>query len=163
MLQAKAFWDFSLALYSDKSVEQQCLLLQNRYDLNVNILLLCCFLDRCELRLSNSNIASMLNKISDNQERLRAFREKRLAKKNTSAYPTLLEQELDIEKQQQTMLIDELNSLNLTSGITDNIHAYIRYVFSDTCDELQNDLERFLQAINKRLTTLTKQKTSPLS
>ncbi len=37
-------WDFSLALYNEKPVQNACLALQDRHDIDVNILLFCCWL-----------------------------------------------------------------------------------------------------------------------
>jgi uncharacterized protein (TIGR02444 family) len=39
-----AFWSYSLALYGRPGVERACLELQRRHDLDVNLLLLCCWL-----------------------------------------------------------------------------------------------------------------------
>ena len=37
------FWRFSLAVYRQDSVQQECLNLQDRYDIDVNLILLCAF------------------------------------------------------------------------------------------------------------------------
>ena len=37
------FWDFSLAVYGRDGVEAACLALQDRHDLDVNLLLFCCW------------------------------------------------------------------------------------------------------------------------
>jgi uncharacterized protein (TIGR02444 family) len=41
---AEPFWDYSLALYRRPGVEDACLELQRRHGLDVNLLLLCCWL-----------------------------------------------------------------------------------------------------------------------
>jgi uncharacterized protein (TIGR02444 family) len=41
---ANPFWDYALALYRRIGVEHACLELQNRHDLDVNLVLLCCWL-----------------------------------------------------------------------------------------------------------------------
>lgn len=38
------FWTFSLAVYADAAVQRECLDLQNRHDINVNLLLFCAFI-----------------------------------------------------------------------------------------------------------------------
>lgn len=43
---AEAFWQFSLRLYGRPGVAELCLLLQDGYRANVNLLLLCCWLNR---------------------------------------------------------------------------------------------------------------------
>jgi uncharacterized protein (TIGR02444 family) len=40
------FWDFSLQVYGGAGVAPACLALQDRYDLDVNLLLLCCWIGR---------------------------------------------------------------------------------------------------------------------
>jgi uncharacterized protein (TIGR02444 family) len=37
------FWNFSLAVYGDNGVQQECLDLQQRYGININLLLFCAF------------------------------------------------------------------------------------------------------------------------
>jgi uncharacterized protein (TIGR02444 family) len=36
-------WSFSLAVYSDGSVQQECLNLQDQYGIDVNVLLFCAY------------------------------------------------------------------------------------------------------------------------
>ncbi|HTT47658.1 MAG TPA: TIGR02444 family protein [Pseudolabrys sp.] len=38
------FWGFSLAVYSAEAVERECLVLQDQFGLDINLLLLCAFL-----------------------------------------------------------------------------------------------------------------------
>lgn len=46
------FWDFSLEVYADPATARACLDLQNRFDLDVNLLLFCLFAGRHGRRLS---------------------------------------------------------------------------------------------------------------
>src|SRR5271169_6183818 len=41
---SQAFWNFSLAVYHASEVQDQCLLLQDAFGLDVNLVLLCAFL-----------------------------------------------------------------------------------------------------------------------
>lgn len=41
---SEPFWDYSISLYQRPGVEDACLELQRRHDLDVNLLLLCCWL-----------------------------------------------------------------------------------------------------------------------
>ena len=43
-LPSHPFWEFSLSVYSEDSVKKACLDLQDRHDLNVNIILFCCWI-----------------------------------------------------------------------------------------------------------------------
>ena len=38
-----SFWDFSLTVYARENVERACLALQERHDLDINMLLFCCW------------------------------------------------------------------------------------------------------------------------
>ena len=49
---APSLWDFSLALYSAPDVESICLRLQDDFQVNINILLWCCWLEVHGIRLS---------------------------------------------------------------------------------------------------------------
>lgn len=49
---APSLWDFSLALYSAPDVESICLRLQDDFQVNVNILLWCCWLEVHGIRLT---------------------------------------------------------------------------------------------------------------
>jgi uncharacterized protein (TIGR02444 family) len=42
------FWDFSLRVYGQAGVAPACLALQDRHGLDVNVLLLCCWLGHCQ-------------------------------------------------------------------------------------------------------------------
>lgn len=44
---AEPFWDFSLRVYAGAGVAPACLALQERHGLDVNLLLLCCWLGHC--------------------------------------------------------------------------------------------------------------------
>ena len=53
------FWDFSIAIYGDRAVQEECLQLQDRFGLDVNLVLLCVFLGAVHgLALTSDDIAS---------------------------------------------------------------------------------------------------------
>jgi uncharacterized protein (TIGR02444 family) len=54
---AEPFWDYSLALYRRPHVEDACLELQRRHDLDVNLLLLCCWLGARGVGLDRAALA----------------------------------------------------------------------------------------------------------
>lgn len=55
---AEEFWAFSLALYARPDVAAACLRLQDAHALDVNLLLLCCWLARRGCRLSAADLAA---------------------------------------------------------------------------------------------------------
>lgn len=162
MLQASEFWNFSVSLYAAESVEHQCLLLQNQFNLNVNVLLLCCFLDKRKEQLSEADMPVLLDAISDNQIELAAFRERRLKNKGTVQYQSLLKEELNIEKQQQALLVDALNTLNMRQWHNTNIRVYIQSLFPVLTDQLKIEIETLIEATNKQQLELEKMEHKPL-
>jgi uncharacterized protein (TIGR02444 family) len=55
-----SLWDFSLAIYGSKAVQNACLGLQDRHGLDVNILLLCCWLASRGERIDSREIDVVL-------------------------------------------------------------------------------------------------------
>lgn len=53
------FWDFSLAVYADPATAAACLELQNRFDLDVNLLLFCVFAGCNGRRLSVDELSRL--------------------------------------------------------------------------------------------------------
>lgn len=54
------FWDFSLAVYAIEGVAPACLRLQDRHDLDVNLLLYCCWAGQCGVTFDASAMAGIL-------------------------------------------------------------------------------------------------------
>ena len=50
------FWEFSIKLYETPSVSDECLMLQDNYGINVNLLLFCAFVGRDKIALSDEDI-----------------------------------------------------------------------------------------------------------
>jgi len=55
---AEEFWAFSLDLYARPGVADACLRLQDVYGLDINLLLLCCWLERRGCRLDATELAA---------------------------------------------------------------------------------------------------------
>ena len=60
---APSLWDFSLALYSAPDVESICLRLQDDFQVNVNILLWCCWLEVRSIRLTPMRLEQACQRI----------------------------------------------------------------------------------------------------
>lgn len=151
MSQVDAFWDFSVRLYEEDRIRQQCLYLQDRYKLNVNLLLLCCFLESKGQTLSKAAVNILIEASTATQAKLTIMREDRKKQKGTSHYQSLLEQELTIEKQQQADLIRALDTLNLIQGPGNNVKTYISTAINDPEPHLTRCCEQFNAAATERI------------
>ena len=116
-LQEQQFWDFSLRLYSQSSVMETCLCLQDEYQLNVNMVLFCCFAHHLSLPLNRPFITALHQAAERTDAHIVAHRQQRKQYKQRAAinqgemfdpahYQLLKQQELALEKQQQSHLID---------------------------------------------------------
>lgn len=106
-LFADQYWHFSLALYKKGEVAKKCLLLQDEFQCNVNILLFCCFVRHKELPFSYNSIKNIELAIKQSEQQLYAHRLKRIAaKQNAPLYQALKDQELALERQQQKMIVE---------------------------------------------------------
>jgi uncharacterized protein (TIGR02444 family) len=75
-------WKFSLAVYAGEGVQDECLALQERYGVDVNLLLLCAYLGAAEgAVLSHDNIADAAQKLGDWHDIVRTLRAARRALK----------------------------------------------------------------------------------
>jgi uncharacterized protein (TIGR02444 family) len=131
MLSSDQFWSFSCAHYEQQVVKEACLELQNEYHFNVNLLLLCCYLQGQQLRLDLTHIDQCLTAIAETHEQLNQVRIIRTEIKNTNelAYQYLLKAELALEQQQQSVLIETVNQQNLSpSSVRENITVYAQYL-----------------------------------
>ena len=128
MLQAAEFWTYSLNLYAQRGVKPCCLQLQDEFKLNVNILLLCCYLNRLHILLPLKGFTALNKAIKDSDSQLRAMRKKRRKSKGTPAYRDLLQWEIQLENQQQQEIVAILNSQqlqNIQQRQSDNLQAYV--------------------------------------
>lgn len=115
-LEEQQFWDFSLCLYSKSGVMENCLCLQDEYQLNVNMVLFCCFAHHLALPLNRAFITALHQAVELTEAHIVAHRQRRKQYKQQAAinqvtmfdpeqYQLLKQQELALEKQQQRDLI----------------------------------------------------------
>lgn len=153
-LTAEQYWAFACQQYP----KHQHVLLQMQDDCacNINLLLLCWWLDSHSLQLSVNQWRLLANTVSDNEKKLLTMRAQRRQAKgvDTELYSDLLKQELTLEKDQQALIIKQLERwLPLHSG-RDNMHFYAQ-TFTNNEVILQQ-----LSELNKRyyeVTTMTKE------
>ncbi len=118
--RADDFWQFSLRVYGSPGVEAACLVLQDRYGLDVNLILYCCWAGTLGVELDNQEMTRLIN-VTDRWQKsvVRPLREVRRTLKKTvpegipsEALETLRIEiknaELRAEKLEQTMLAERL-------------------------------------------------------
>jgi uncharacterized protein (TIGR02444 family) len=109
---AEEFWAFSLALYARPGVAAACLRLQDAHALDVNLLLLCCWLARRGCRLSAAELAAAEARAAPLRTRiLDPLRAARRALKTmplagaAALYAQVKEAELAAEREEQRLLV----------------------------------------------------------
>jgi uncharacterized protein (TIGR02444 family) len=122
--KAEKFWAYSLTFYKNQRVQSCCLALQDRYRFNVNLMLLCCYLNQAKYQLDKTNIDALENNIADTESRLNLQRKIRREAKGTAEYKQQLDLELALEKVQQSELISALNSQSIIQGNLNNLMTY---------------------------------------
>ena len=130
------FWHYALQLYKQPNVSEQCLILQDKYDLNINLVLLCCFLGSTQ-----TTIKKVLPALSNNRllqdwqsQSTAAIRTVRRRVKESFAgvagqpsfYQQLLAVELSAEKIEQSLMLDIANNCQLSNSQQDSITTNIR-------------------------------------
>ena len=146
-----AFWAFSLAVYGDAAVRRECLDLQDRYSVNVNLLLLCAFVGAVHAKvLSLADIREAEEVVrgwhSQVVERLRSARRAIKSFGDDATTPIGLsgiyggtkEQELEAERLEQLML-ELWSESNLQARPKERPHVAaaenIKSLFDVCCDE----------------------------
>ncbi|PWS53525.1 TIGR02444 family protein [Pseudoalteromonas sp. meg-B1] len=129
LLNSNHFWQFACNLYSKGDMQTRLLDYQNQLGKNVNLCLLLYYLDSLNLAINQTQLSKLEQSISEfDKQALKPLRATRAYLKANQAEVTdyaairkaLLGAELKLEKQQQIILIDEVNSMNLTPCATPN-------------------------------------------
>lgn len=127
---AEGFWQFSLDTYSNSNVQKCCLALQNEAGFNINLLLLCCYLEQSNAAFAEDDISYLRNVIKNSDLAIQTHRKVRKEAKlqDENRYNSLLAQELELERQQQQQLINSIQTLRLqpTRGV--NLQVYLNNV-----------------------------------
>lgn len=109
-----SFWQFSVEFYSLEPIKQACLTLQDNFDFNVNLILLCCWLDGLCVKLSAGQLHQLKGVVKNSDKELKQHRKLRTGSKNQAdRYAALLQQELELERVQQSVLVSTLNSMEV--------------------------------------------------
>lgn len=127
-LTLERLWQFSLQYYSVREVKEACLSLQNNFNGNVNLLLLLKYLDEQQLTLQEKDWQSLIEAIARTESLVHHYRELRRKLKSNlpdTLYREALQFELQLEKQQQTDLVEVINRHEL--AINDGEVLTLRY------------------------------------
>lgn len=137
-LSAQHFWQFSIELYQHNEVQSLLLNLQDEVGLNVNLALFCAFLDSQHVYLTQNQLNQLLNAISKfNQTYTTQLRQLRMSVKSHSdsfnnykeLRQHLLNAELELEKHEQHLLIEQANQFNqFSANAHSNLQLYQSYI-----------------------------------
>jgi len=116
VFDTERFWQFSLKTYEKHGVKECCLSLQDSYGVDVNLLLLCHWLDSQEQVLSRQTLDDLIALSTNWQTKaLVPLREKRATlAKGSEAYGFALTEELKAERQEQRALLALLNLADMS-------------------------------------------------
>ncbi|MDE1265390.1 TIGR02444 family protein [Vibrio aestuarianus] len=118
-LTLERLWQFSLQYYSVREVKEACLSLQNNYHGNVNLLLLLKWLDEQQVSFAEHHWQTVQDCLSRSETLLHSYRDLRRRLKTNlpdTLYREALQFELQLEKQQQSDLVDCINALSLANN-----------------------------------------------
>ena len=125
--QADAFWQYSVDIYARTGVAETLITLQDNFGVNVNLCLLCSYIQRSGNVLQQTQLEELEQALVRTDKTLQPLRaERRDAKHpNPDCYKQLLAEELEWERQQQQDLIDALNRMSLDDGKQQVIEFYL--------------------------------------
>ncbi|MDF2179233.1 TIGR02444 family protein [Aliiglaciecola sp. CAU 1673] len=137
---AEALWAYSLECYSQH--RDNFLHLQDRYGLNVNLLLLCLYLQEQGYYLDKIMLASLCQALVPTESVLTSLRQVRKHTKalDAQAYASLKQAELALEARQQCDLLDALQSLPLQASGKGNLLSYCKTIGVEVDNALLHQL-----------------------
>lgn len=140
LINEEEFWQYSVELYQSGDNQRLFLSLQDRFDLNVNVLLSMYYLAFKNIALSPTQIAQLNESIVSENKITKAIRSQRRKLKDSekacdqSKYDELLDKELNSEKREQKAIMKYLlsqqkeNKLEVTKVV--NLDDMLRSLLS---------------------------------
>ncbi|KOO02007.1 TIGR02444 family protein [Vibrio nereis] len=119
-LTLERLWQFSLQYYSTRGVKDACLNLQNQFKGNVNLLLLLKWLDEQQVCFQDQDWLRVEECLGHSEALLHNYREirrKLKAQVSDALYREALQFELQLERQQQSDLVDCISSIELQRNL----------------------------------------------
>ena len=129
---AEEFWDWTCAVYADGEVQTLCLAMQNRFNCNVNFLLLAIWLGERHYLISKTGWRMLMKRTERLRFGVRKVRQRRRKIKLSDRvkYQELLDLELKGENLVQAKAMETLlgfnNSVLEESTVEPNLIAYVR-------------------------------------
>lgn len=120
------FWNFSVKAYTQNGADKILLRLQNDFGLDINLILLLLWLEQNSYFI-NETVFNKLLSVSNSWQttKLRPFRKKRQQARNTPIYQALKDEELELEKQEQSALIKTLQGTN-SLPYSQTLNSYLK-------------------------------------
>ena len=128
-INTEDFWRYSLQRYQSSKLQDQLLSLQNDFDGEVNLALLCLWLDSKNLEIEKKSFTSLETSVVERASKIKSLRLTRNILKSeisSEQYQQILNIELDLEKKQQQDLVSAINNFMLTeTENSDNFSFYL--------------------------------------
>jgi uncharacterized protein (TIGR02444 family) len=117
-LNDETFWQYSVATYQRNDIAPIAITLQDRFGVNVNILLLVCWCIEHGFIINLLQLRHIADAVKANSGPLEALRRKRKAAKPKAGEPAdtyemLKQQELMLEREQQAVIVHKVNESEL--------------------------------------------------
>lgn len=121
MTQAQEFWQYSVAIYADTAVTKACLLWQDQFDADVNIILACAWLGSRSQLISEQQLKALCASTAEIQRHgvqpLRSVRRFAKSRLSDQLYQQLKQVELAVEQHQQGQIEDFIGSLQFSLAV----------------------------------------------
>ncbi|MDP1602259.1 MAG: TIGR02444 family protein [Legionella sp.] len=165
-----SFWRFSIAIYQNECVKKSCLAFQENHQINVNLLLLCCWLAYSVEEISKSDLLNACRSVenwhTNVTQPLRATR-KWLKSLNAvdpwtdDFYQLTLMDEIASETYQQHCLFSYFENRQKTPDLNNEALAitYLHWLFNDFGDQtdidsaLKTDIGHFVRLVFSMVAT----------
>jgi uncharacterized protein (TIGR02444 family) len=137
------FWRFSLAVYGQPGVAEECLGLQDKFGLNINLLLFCAWLGRRGIVLTREDLEGASRSIASWHDHVvrplrGARRQMKLHHEDVSALRTqVLRVEIEAEQVEQATLFEYARSIapgGAGDAVAHNVNEYLAMVSSAAAD-----------------------------
>lgn len=128
----EAFWQFSGEAYGEQDVAAACLEAQDNFGADVNVILLCLWMDTRGVRMQGDDWANLLRTSRIWQrDTLEPQRKKRQALKGHSDYEAAKRDELALEQQAQAALLESLEEPPIRHEAADSLMHYFESLGAD--------------------------------
>jgi uncharacterized protein (TIGR02444 family) len=157
----KTLWSFSVKLYAKPKIEEACVCLHEKYQINLNLLFFCCWLaDEQYSPLNEKHIKKIIKKILPWHTRIikplrklhKTFNKNQQNKKLKKLNRDFVSSELLAEQIEQSLIIQATKILekqldtdcNKTNTALSNIFTYLKY---QNINLHKNDLEKIYRIV----------------